>query len=86
MQYFGNKPQQGPNPNVPSQHGGLQSDVSAPHGADGGYAPGSAPQAFVNQQARGLISRVPWKAPRNALIASPRDVISSSAQQQLASN
>ncbi len=57
-QYFGNKPQQTPNPNVPSQHGGLQSDVSAPHGAGGGYAPDSAPQAFVNQQARFVLTRV----------------------------
>lgn len=55
-QYFGNKPQQAPNPNAPSQHGGLQSDVSAPHGAGGGYAPDSAPQAFVNQQARLMVS------------------------------
>lgn len=53
-QYFGNKPQQGPNPNVPSQQAGLQSDVSAPHAPDGGFAPNNAPQAFVNQQAR------PW--------------------------
>jgi hypothetical protein len=54
LQYFGNKPQQGQNPYAAPGYGGLQSDVAAPHGSVGGYAPNNAPQAFVNQQVRAV--------------------------------